>query len=83
MLVSLVRATVVPILEATLGRRPWIEASAEHPATTMVWRATGRSEPSVAVEEIAGALARGEQRPQPLSARWVGYGGATVLPRKR
>jgi hypothetical protein len=25
------------------------------------------------VEEIADALARGEDRPVPLSARWVGY----------
>jgi hypothetical protein len=39
----------------------------------MVWRATGRQDAVLAVDEIAEALARGEDRPVPISARWVGY----------
>jgi hypothetical protein len=67
------RAFVAPVMQATLGQRPWIQASAEHPSITMVWRATGREKAQVAVDEIADALARGDDRPVPLSARWIGY----------
>lgn len=80
--VVLVRMTVVPVLQATVDGRPWIEAVSEGPPpVTMVWRATGRVKRAAAVDEIAEALARGESRPQPLSARWVGYerGGAGLL----
>jgi hypothetical protein len=72
-----------PVLEATVGRRAWIEASAEDPPVTMVWRATGRASVASAVDDVADALARGEERPAPLSVRWVGYDrGAVVLPPK-
>jgi hypothetical protein len=39
----------------------------------MVWRATGRQAAASAVDEIADALERGEDRPVPITARWVGY----------
>jgi hypothetical protein len=72
-----------PLLEATAGRRPWIEASSEQPPVTMVWRATGRRPASETLDEIAGALARGESRPAPVGARWVGYDrGGLRLARK-
>jgi hypothetical protein len=79
------RGLVTPVVQATVGQRPWIQASAERPAITMVWRATGRENAQVAVDEIADALARGEDRPVPLSARWVGYhrGWLRLRPRLR
>jgi hypothetical protein len=67
------RALVAPVVQATVGQRPWIQATAERPSITMVWRATGREKAQVAVDEIADALARGEDRPVPFSARWIGY----------
>jgi hypothetical protein len=72
-LAQAVRLFVAPIVGATVGRRPWIEASCEDPPTTMVWRTTGRQRAELAIDEIADALARGEERPVPISARWVGY----------
>jgi hypothetical protein len=82
-LAALLRVTVVPLWEATVGRRVWITARSANPPTTMLWRATGRTTARAAVEEIAAALARGEERPVPLSARWVGYTeGAIRLPPK-
>lgn len=78
---ALARVTVAPVVEATLGRRPWIEASSD--AETLVWRATGRSDPQEALDEIANALERGDPRPRPLEARWVGGEGARRLPPRR
>ena len=62
-----------PFLEATADHRPWIEASAEHPPITMVWRVTGRGKTRDVLDEIADALARGDARPVPMYARWIGY----------
>jgi hypothetical protein len=39
----------------------------------MVWRATGRRSAQTALDEIADALERGETRPQPFWAHWIGY----------
>jgi hypothetical protein len=78
---AVVRVTVAPVLAATLGRRPWIEASSR--GETLVWRATGRSDPQEALEEIASALERGDPRPRPLEARWVGREGGRRLPPRR
>jgi hypothetical protein len=72
-----------PAWEATVGHRPWIEASAEDPPVTMVWRATGRRSAQAALDEIADALERGETRPQPFWAHWTGYDrGGIRLARK-
>ena len=79
-LIVLVRITVVPVLEATVGRRPWIEASSSD--ETLVWRATGRTGPQEALDEIANALERGDPRPRPLETRWVGREGGPRLPNK-
>jgi hypothetical protein len=82
-LARLVRRFWLPLLDATVGHRPWIVASAEHPPVRMVWRVTDRYSVSEAVEEIAIALGLGEPRPAPLAARWVGYDqGNVVLPHK-
>ena len=58
--------------------RPWIEARARNPTRCMIWRANGRQSSVVAEQEIADALERGEDRPTPLSARWVGYGDSGI-----
>ena len=72
-----------PAWEATIGRRPWILASAEDPPVTMVWRATGRRSAAAALDEIADALQRGDPRPQPFWAQWTGYDrGGIRLARK-
>ena len=72
-----------PAWEATVGHRPWIEASSEDPPLTMVWRATGRRSAQAALDEIADALERGEPRPQPFWAHWTGYDrGGIRLARK-
>lgn len=72
-----------PAWEATVGHRPWIEASSEDPPVTMVWRATGRRSAQAALDEIADALERGETRPQPFWAHWTGYDrGGIRLARK-
>jgi hypothetical protein len=72
-----------PAWEATVGSRPWIVASNDDLPVTMVWRATGRRSATAALDEIADALERGEPRPQPLWAHWVGYDrGGIRLPRK-
>jgi hypothetical protein len=72
-----------PAWEATVGHRPWIEASSEDPPVTMVWRATGRRSARTALDEIADALERGEARPQPFWAHWTGYDrGGIRLARK-
>src|SRR5262249_2750780 len=42
-----------PLLDATIGHRPWIVATAEHPPARMVWRVwrvTGRNSVSEAVD---------------------------------
>lgn len=78
---TLARVALAPVLEATLGRRPWIEASSG--GETLVWRATGRTVPREALDEIAAALERGDPRPRPLEARWVGSGRGPRLPRMR
>ena len=79
----LVRRYWLPLFDATIGHRPWIVASVEHPPVRMVWRATGRYAASEAVDEIALALEHGEPHPSPIAARWVGYDeGGVVLPRK-
>lgn len=80
-LLSLGELLVVPAIQAVVAKRPWIEASAEHPPVTLVWRATGRVDAASALEEIADALQRGEERPEPFYAQWVGYDrGTTRLP---
>jgi hypothetical protein len=72
-----------PAWEATIGHRPWIEASSQDPPVTMVWRATGRRSGQTALDEIADALERGEPRPQPFWAHWTGYDrGGIRLARK-
>jgi hypothetical protein len=72
-----------PAWEATIGNRPWIEASSEDPPVTRVWRATGRRSARAALDEIADALERGEPRPQPFWAHWAGYDrGGIRLARK-
>jgi hypothetical protein len=78
--VAIARVTMTPVLEATLGRRPWIEASSGE--ETLVWRATGRGDPREALDEIANALERGDPRPRPLEARWIGNAAAGRLPPK-
>jgi hypothetical protein len=59
---------VFPLLDATIGHRPWIVASAENPPVRMVWRVwrvtSGRS--------VAG-LERGDPCPSPSGASWIGY----------
>ena len=64
---------VVPSVEARLRGRPWIEARTVHPPTTMVWRSTGEVEPTLVVDQIAGGLADGTERPLTHAATWVGY----------
>ena len=60
-----------------------VEAPEVNPPVTLVWRATGRVDAASALEEIADALQRGEERPEPFYARWVGYDrGAVRLPQK-
>jgi hypothetical protein len=82
LLAALARLTR-PAWEATVGHRPWIEASSEDPPVTMVWRATGRRSAQTALDEIADALERGEPRPQPFWAHWTGYDrGGIRLARK-
>ncbi len=49
---------------------------------TLVWRATGRTKPQEALDEIANALERGDPQPRPLEARWVGREGGLRLPPK-
>jgi hypothetical protein len=39
----------------------------------MVWRVTGRGKTRDVLDEIADALARGDARPVPMYARWIGY----------
>ena len=74
---SLIAARYVyPLLDATIGHRPWIVASAENPPVRMVWRvwrATGRRSVREVVDEIAAGLERGDPRPSPSSASWIGY----------
>jgi hypothetical protein len=70
---SLVAAQGLRLLDAT---RPWIVASAENPPVRMVWRvwrASGRRSVREAVDEIAAGLERGDPRPTPSSASWIGY----------
>ncbi len=74
---SLVAARYVyPLLDATIGHRPWIVASAENPPVRMVWRVwrvtSRRSVPEV-VDEIVAGLERGDPRPSPSGASWIGY----------
>jgi len=67
---------VFPLLDATIGHRPWIVASAEDPPVRMVWRvwrATSRRSVREVVDEIAAGLERGDPRPSPSSASWIGY----------
>ena len=72
-----------PVWEATVGGRPWIEATSEYPPVTMVWQATGRRSAQTALDEIADALERGETMPQPFWAHWTGYDrGGIRLARK-
>ena len=64
-----------PLLDATIWHRPWIVASAENPPVRMVWRvwrATGRRSVPGVVDEIAAGLERGDPRPSPSSASWIG-----------
>jgi hypothetical protein len=82
-LIRLVQLAVAPVVGATVGHRPWLEASAGNPPVTMVWRATGRESAKAAVDEIADALERGEERPVPLSARWVGYDRGWIKLRRK
>ena len=74
---SLIAARYVyPLLDATIGHRPWIVASAENPPVRMVWRvwrATSRRSVPDVVDEIAAGLERGDPRPSPSSASWIGY----------
>jgi hypothetical protein len=76
------RGSLKPLLDAVaiplVLDRPWIEARAASPTTCMVWRVSGRQPSRAAMEEIAEALERGEDRPTPLSARWVGYGDSGI-----
>jgi hypothetical protein len=67
---------VFPLLDATIEHRPWIVASAENPPVRMVWRvwrATSRHTVREVVDEIAAGLERGDPRPSPSSASWIGY----------
>jgi hypothetical protein len=65
---------VFPLLDATIGHRPWIVASAENPPVRMVWRVwrltSRRSVPEV-VDEIVAGLERGDTRPSPSGASWI------------
>jgi hypothetical protein len=42
-----------------------------------VWRVTSRRSVSEVVEEIAAALERGDPRPAPAAATWIGYDEGT------
>jgi len=69
-----------PFLDATIEHRPWIVASAEDPPVRMVWRVlrvTNRRSVSEVVEEISSALERGDPRPAPAAATWIGYDEGT------
>jgi len=69
-----------PLLDATIAHRPWILASAENPPVRMVCRVlrvTSRRSVSEVVEEIAAALERGDPRPAPAAATWIGYDEGT------
>ena len=84
-LIKPVARVVMPYVDATVGGQPWIVASADDPPVRMVWRivrATGRHTVIETVDEIASALARGNARPAPVAAKWIGLeqDGAVVQP---
>lgn len=67
---------VFPLLDATIGHRPWIVASAENPPVRMVWRvwrSTSRRSVREVVDEIVAGLERGDPHPSPSGASWLGY----------
>jgi hypothetical protein len=68
---------VFPLLDATIGHRPWIVASAENPPVRMVWRvwrATSRRSVPEVVDEIVAELERGDPVPLPPAR----FGSATT-----
>ena len=75
LLINFVMHYLEPLLNATVGRRPWIVASTDDPPVRMVWRvvAAGRYAITGALDEIALALERGDMHPTPGTAQWIGY----------
>jgi hypothetical protein len=68
----LVEFFVVPLVAATVGRRPWIKAVRSHPPTLLVWRSAAGASAKAAAAEIADRLGDGVERPLIDAAEWVG-----------
>jgi hypothetical protein len=72
----LVELFVVPVVAATIGRRPWITAVRSQPPAQMTWRVVAGASPQEAAGQIAARLCEGVERPLIASAEWVGSDGS-------
>jgi hypothetical protein len=68
---------VFPLLDATIGHRPWIVASAENPPVRMVWR-VWRSTSRRSVREVVDEIAPGSSVATPVPLPPAPVGSATT-----